>query len=148
MRSMATPRTAADPRPQQSGGPTSRAELVAVWIKNHGRLPPKGISSRLLALSADYEAQANKHGGLKPAARRALAAYAATPAENRNAPQIVAKTKPVNGTQLVREWGGATHVVDILGNNVVYRDTTYRSLSQVARLITGARWSGPRFFGL
>lgn len=148
MRSMATPRTATGPRSQQPGGQTSRAELASAWIENHGRPPPKGMSTRLLALSACYEAQARKHGRLKPALRRALAAYATTPPENHNGPRGVAKTNPVRGTRLVREWGGVTHVVDIQGDGVVYRDTTYRSLSQVARVITGARWSGPRFFGL
>ena len=49
---------------------------------------------------------------------------------------------------LVREWHGVGHQVTILDNGVLYRGQRYRSLSEVARLITGCRWSGPRFFGL
>jgi len=60
--------------------------------------------------------------------------------------------KPVRkvsaGTVLIREWQGATHQVTVLDDGVVYRGKRYRSLSEVARLITGCRWSGPAFFGL
>ena len=52
------------------------------------------------------------------------------------------------GTRLVREWHGQTHTVVILADGVEWRGQRYRSLSVVAREITGARWSGPRFFGL
>jgi hypothetical protein len=52
------------------------------------------------------------------------------------------------GTVLIRQWQGATHHVTVGGHGVLYRGERYRSLSAVARLITGARWSGPRFFGL
>ena len=57
-------------------------------------------------------------------------------------------TKPVAGTRLMREWRGQTHVVDVLEKSFLYQGKSYRSLSQVAGAITGARWSGPRFFGL
>jgi hypothetical protein len=49
---------------------------------------------------------------------------------------------------LIREWHGAAHQVTVLANGVVYRGKRYGSLSEVARLITGSRWSGPLFFGL
>jgi hypothetical protein len=52
------------------------------------------------------------------------------------------------GTVLVREWHGVGHQVTIIEQGVLFRGERYRSLSEVARLITGARWSGPRFFGL
>ncbi len=52
------------------------------------------------------------------------------------------------GTCLLREWRGETHEVILLGDGVLYRGERRRSLSEVARAITGARWSGPRFFGL
>jgi hypothetical protein len=50
--------------------------------------------------------------------------------------------------RLVREWNGVTHVVDRRENGFLYRGKTYRSLSAIAKEITGAKWSGPRFFGL
>ena len=49
---------------------------------------------------------------------------------------------------LVREWSGSRHQVTVLENGVVFREKRYRSLSEVARLITGSRWPGPLFFGL
>lgn len=52
------------------------------------------------------------------------------------------------GDQLVRDWNGRRHVVEVRGGDYVWNGTTYRSLSAVAREITGARWSGPRFFGV
>ena len=54
----------------------------------------------------------------------------------------------VAGTVLVREWHGVSHRVSVLDNGVIYRGQRFQSLSEVARLITGSRWSGPRFFGL
>ena len=52
------------------------------------------------------------------------------------------------GTVLIREWHGVGHQVTIIEKGVLYRGERYRSMSEVARLITGARWSGPRFFGV
>ncbi len=52
------------------------------------------------------------------------------------------------GTRLVREWHGRSHVVDVVEQGFVYDGKTFKSLSAIARAITGARWSGPRFFGL
>ena len=52
------------------------------------------------------------------------------------------------GGRLLREWNGITHVVEIGEDGFVWRDARYRSLSAIAREITGAHWSGPRFFGL
>jgi hypothetical protein len=57
-------------------------------------------------------------------------------------------TPSTPGTRLIREWHGQTHLVDVLEKGMLYQGRTYRSLSEVARVITGARWSGPRFFGL
>jgi len=52
------------------------------------------------------------------------------------------------GGRLIREWNGVTHVVDVTGTGFVWKGETWRSLSAIAREITGAHWSGPRFFGL
>jgi hypothetical protein len=51
------------------------------------------------------------------------------------------------GARLVREWNGVTHVIEVADTGFVWKGVRYRSLSAVARAITGARWSGPRFFG-
>jgi hypothetical protein len=58
-------------------------------------------------------------------------------------------TRPLSpGARLVREWGGATYTVDVVEDGFRWNGTRYRSLSAIARAITGASWSGPRFFGL
>jgi len=130
-------------------GPLSRPELLEAWAEAYGGPPPKGISTRLLRLACEYNKQVREHGGLKKARLRELLRYAApTKGTKRSNRRPAQATKPVAGTRLIREWRGKTHVVDIQKGRVLYRDKTYGSLSQVARAITGARWSGPRFFGL
>jgi len=62
------------------------------------------------------------------------------------APAKAATLKP--GTRLLRLWQGTSHEVTVLGHGFAWQGTTYGSLSEIARAITGARWSGPRFFGL
>jgi hypothetical protein len=73
-----------------------------------------------------------------------VARGAANGALSQNGPAPSAKP----GTVLVREWGGVAHQVKVLEGGVLFRSKRYKSLSEVARLITGARWSGPLFFGL
>ena len=58
------------------------------------------------------------------------------------------RTELKSGTRLVREWNGSTHVVDVVEGGYRWNERTYGSLSAIARAITGARWSGPRFFGV
>jgi Protein of unknown function (DUF2924) len=56
--------------------------------------------------------------------------------------------RPKAGTRIVREWQGRLHEVSVLENGFEYGGRTYRSLSEIAREITGTRWSGPAFFGM
>ena len=91
--------------------------------------------------------QEQAYGGLSPAPRKRLSDLArkfeANPnAELSGAPRI----KP--GTRLIRDWRGQSHRVTVLDNGYEYAGKRYSSLSKVARLITGTRWSGPLFFGL
>ena len=57
-------------------------------------------------------------------------------------------SRPTAGARLVREWNGRTHEVEVLADGFLLRGQRFRSLSAIAREITGARWSGPRFFGV
>jgi len=145
----------AEARPKRSGrrpdevAQPEPASLQAGWTSLFGRPPPKGMSRRLLELAAAYEAQARIHGGLKPAVRRKLL-QAAQPAvgssiekSRRPAPRPLSP-----GSRLVREWHGRSHTVEVTEDGFLYEGHWYRSLSSVARRITGARWSGRRFFGL
>ena len=87
-----------------------------------------------------YKMQVRELGGLSAATRRLLSGQGLAPVRRRRA------LSP--GTVLVREWHGVGHQVTIIEKGVLYRGKRYRSMSEVARLITGARWSVPRFFGV
>jgi Protein of unknown function (DUF2924) len=67
--------------------------------------------------------------------------------DGRQAPGYLSLS-PQPGTVLVRDWGGVTHQVKVLEDAILFRGKRYKSLSEVARVITGSRWSGPLFFGL
>ncbi|WP_300396573.1 DUF2924 domain-containing protein [Henriciella sp.] len=120
----------------------SRGYLLELWSREEFGALPKKTSTPFLARLLAYELQARKRGGLRKRTRLALVAI-----ESSGMPETSAKLA-TTGTRLVREWNGVRHVVDITKQGAVYRGKTYRSLSAVAREITGARWSGPRFFGL
>jgi hypothetical protein len=117
----------------------SPAELREMRQKVTGIGVPK-ISPKLLRLALGYELQAKELGGLSRSTQQKLAQLAA--AKTRT-------TAAQAGMRLVREWNGTVHVVIIGEDNVVrWNDREWRSLSEVARAITGTRWSGPAFFGL
>ena len=127
-----------------------RPELVELWIKAHKAPPPKGIGRGLLELSAAYSIQSNMFGHLDRNTKRAL--IAATPTSGSNCKTAATQQKLVKtlnpGSRLVRVWNGKTHQVNVLENGFIWNERHFRSLSAIAREITGARWSGPRFFGL
>ncbi len=91
--------------------------------------------------------QAKRYGGLKPATDRRLRMFANGTADGDHGGR---KTAPAlqSGARLVREWNGVNHVVEVIEGGYVLNGDRHRSLSAIARAITGARWSGPRFFGL
>lgn len=127
----------------------SRTALVERWIAAYGRPPPKGISRRLLEHASAYHMQVSMFGGLKPAVRRRLLA----PADRKSSSVAVTNKAAVPralapGARLVREWRGRSHTVEVLDQGFLYGKRHFSSLSEVARTITGTRWSGPRFFGL
>lgn len=127
----------------------SRAQLVEIWSSAHGRPPVKGISRRLLAYAAAYSMQVRAFGGLKPQTQRALRRIIDDVRSRAEGEPQIARSPVLNpGARLLREWHGQTHQVEVLSDGFVYEGERYRSLSAVARTITGARWSGPRFFGL
>ena len=128
-----------------------REELVAHWSKRFGRAAPKGCGRQLLELAAAYAIQEHAFGGLRPEARRDLAVESEpSPGEGasyrRSRRQAISTIKP--GTRLVREWNGRTHHVEMVEGGFIWNGQTHRSLSTIARQITGAHWSGPRFFGI
>lgn len=126
----------------------SREDLVEAWKIAYGRPPPTHTSTRLLVFAQAYHRQVTQHGGISLASERKLAAWATVQPESPQRTGPAAKRRLTKGMRLIRVWHGETHVVDLLDDGVLYEGKTYRSLSAVARVITGARWSGPRFFGL
>jgi hypothetical protein len=123
--------------------------LRANWARHFGHPPPKGLGRHLLELAEAYNVQAEMHGGLKPVVRRTLLRAARPRSDPADAAaQRKRQSSPAPGTRLVRAWHGRSHTVEIKEGGFLYAGRHYRSLSEVARTITGARWSGPRFFGL
>ena len=117
----------------------SSAALRERWRALVGTPPPR-VSPKMLRLALAWEIQARAHGGLTRATTNMLDQLAR--AKTRTQP-------PRAGMRLVREWVGQVHVVTIGEDQVIrWDDREWRSLSEVARAITGTRWSGPAFFGL
>ena len=108
--------------------------------------PPK-LSRDLLVRAIGYRRQEMKHGGLGNATRRKLQTIAkALRSTGRVGPTPSLSLKP--GARLVREWHGRTHTVTVTDEGFEYAGANYTSLTTIAKKITGAHWSGPRFFGL
>lgn len=119
-------------------------ELLPKWIRQYGCNPPKGVKQPLLARAAVYHLQAKRMGGLKRENHKALLAISNGEAHK----PPVQKTELKPGMRLMRAWHGKTHQVEVLENGFEWQGEIYTSLSAVAKAITGAKWSGPRFFGL
>lgn len=123
-------------------------ELRDEWRRRHRAAPPMRLSRDLLIRGIIYKLQERAYGGLTKSVLRRLARISdGTPGPTAAvAPPPPLTLKP--GTRLVREWRGETHVVLIHADSVEWRGRRFPSLSVVAREITGAHWSGPRFFGM
>lgn len=121
----------------------SRRELLDRWERLYGTPAPAKVPTSLLTLAVAYRLQERESEALKPSLQRQLLreAEASRPARRRAAAAGV-------GTVLMREWQGVTHTVTVLEKGVVYAGKAYRSLTEVAEVITGSHWSGPAFFGL
>ena len=123
------------------------ADLRTEWRRLYRADPPKGISRQLLELAVAWKLQQRVHGGLSAAVKRRLAELAKAMDENGDLAKARAiRLKP--GVRLIREWQGQTHDVLVLEDGFQWRGQRWRSLSAIAREISGAHWSGPRFFGL
>lgn len=122
------------------------AVLREKWAELFGVEPSPRLGRLLMVRAIAYRLQERAFGGLKPSVQRLLDRVR----EGRTETGLdhIPQRRPSVGTVLMREWRGVSHRVTVLDNEVVYHDRRYKSLSEVARAITGSRWSGPRFFGL
>ncbi len=122
----------------------SSAQLQGRWLVTGGR-PPPSVPPALLRRLLAQRLQERRHGVLPVMVVRELERIA-----SREPVAAPAAQRPVltNGTRLIREWNGQTIAVEVVEGGFVKDGRTYRSLSKIAREVTGAHWSGPRFFGL
>ena len=125
----------------------SRGDLVGLFTKLYGTTPPKRTRHDLLVRAISFRLQEKAYGGHSAGVRRRLRSLAEELRQTGTI-EIKGTTLVKPGTRLMREWQGAIHEVTVGDDGFVYRDDRYRSLSQIARTITGTRWSGPAFFGL
>ena len=120
-----------------------RAGLLDLWREVIGAPPPKNLSLPFLRRALALELQCQMLGGPKARTIEDLGRIAAGSASRAS---VGTKLRP--GAKLVREWQGRTWTVDVIDGGFLMAGERYVSLSAIARKITGARWSGPRFFGL
>ena len=124
----------------------SPAQLRAAWRETF-RQPPPDMSPELMARAIAWRLQERRHGGLPASVRREIARLTE---RLRRAGAVTSphdiSLKP--GTRLVRSWHGRTVNVLVTENGFEFDGRQYRSLSQISGEVTGAHWSGPRFFGL
>ena len=120
-------------------------QLRGIWAKRLGAVP-KHQSADLLRRRLAYELQVRAYGGLKPETlQRLRKLHQSFKADPKYTPQANYGLKP--GTLLTREWKGATYRVGVLNEGFEFKGEKYDSLSKIASLITGTKWSGPAFFG-
>jgi hypothetical protein len=126
----------------------TRVQLLETWAQVVGKPAVRSASRELLVNTVAWHLQARQYDGLAASVQRKLERLAA--AMNRGEPvrPLTAIDRLSPGTTLERAWRGETHVVTVVADAFAYRGQRYRSLSQIARLITGTRWNGPAFFGL
>jgi hypothetical protein len=127
---------------------TPIVELKKQWRDLFETEPPP-YNRTFLETRLAYRIQELAYGGLKPQTRTRLAALAEQLGEGKGKQRKRhGDDRPVAGTQLIREWQGVEHVVTVVTDGFEYEGRRYRSLSSVARAITGTQWNGPLFFGL
>jgi len=116
-------------------------QLRALWHEVFGKPPHPKLRRELLIPIIAYRLQERALGGLKPATLRRLEAFTSG-----DKPQQRRELQA--GTRMVRQWQGKVYEVISVDDGYTFEGRNYRSLSEIARAITGTRWSGPAFFGL
>ena len=127
----------------------SRAELRTLWAAVLAEKPSPSLGRDILALGIAYAWQERCFGGLsRPVAKELDRLLARALGDGNDRPELATKPLPRAGTILVREWQGTTHHVTVTDDGFLWNGKPHRSLSSIARAITGTTWNGPRFFGL
>jgi hypothetical protein len=131
-------------------GAMTPTAIRAAWLEHYGSEALE-VPASLLARKLTYDLQLDGAGGICRRLERRLQALGDTDESTKNGAASrrpsVPRLQP--GSHLLREWGGKTHRVEVMADgSYVYDGRIHRSLSTIARQITGAHWSGPRFFGV
>ena len=117
----------------------SREDLIRQWVDTFNKPAPQHASLPMMRRILAYELQAKAYGDVTPSTNRRIKSILVPGPKSNHKAQAI-------GTRLVREWNGVTHTVLVIEDGYEWQDRSYRSLSAIAREITGAHWSGPRFF--
>jgi hypothetical protein len=133
-------------RDRVEGLPTKdRKNLLEVWEEVFPSPPPPKLRKELMVPILAYRIQELEFGGLSQTARRQLELLIA---KNQTNLGPANRPKPaVAPAKLIRGWRGEVHEVLIVDGGFIYRSETFKSLSPIAKRITGTPWSGPAFFG-
>src|SRR5262249_6188138 len=126
----------------------SRAQLLDTWVQVVGKPPVQSASREFVVNTIAWHLQARQFGGLTPSVQRKLERLATAIGRGEPVRPLTATDRLRPGTILEPAWRGETHLVSVVADGFTYRGQQYRSLSQIARVITGTRWNGPAFFGL
>jgi len=126
---------------------TPTPDLKAQWRDLFETEPPP-YNRRFILSRLSYRIQELAYGGLKPETVERLEALGEQLARGRSPRLLDRDSRPIAGTRLIREWQGVEHSVTVRDGDYEYQGRPYRSLSSVARAITGTRWNGWVFFGL
>lgn len=124
----------------------NREALQELWQGLFGKPPSPGLRRETLIPILAYRIQENAYGGLKESTARKLRELAEGFSNGRKL-AVQPMIRPKIGTRYIREWNGKLHEVTVLEAGYEYNNRIYRSLSEIARVITGTKWSGPVFFG-
>lgn len=120
-------------------------ELETMWKNNFENDPPPHKNPALMRRKLAWRIQEIAYGGLATETQEKLKKLRQNP---EHGSRKRSKRLPPVGTQYVRSWGDEEHRVMVLVDGFEYKGCKYKSLSEIARIITGTRWSGPKFFGL
>lgn len=124
-----------------------RLALCELWKQVFEASPPSQLRRDLMIPMLSYRIQEQAFGSLTPGSLTRLRQLGRAFEADSNSP-IASVPGIKHGTRLLRQWRGQAHLVNVEPNGYEYQGARYTSLSEIARLITGTRWSGPLFFGL
>jgi hypothetical protein len=139
--------TAAVEAEVQHIGAMNKAELKILWRSLNKSEPPPAFGPDLLRRSLAYQVQEKAFGGLSQTVRRELEALIRQ-IRRRPSAKIELPRRIKSGAVLIREWKGKVYRVTVVDDRFLHEGQTYSNLSEIAGVITGTNWNGPRFFGL